>query len=364
MALSRPWDETLVDQLDDEGVWLLIEGDQPTARRSLGAAVETVGDERAEVVEYVHTPAGLAAFVKAYTVDDDAPAVFFDALETALQKAPGSFTVRQTERIGFPAWVADVQPTAAVFSAWRLPRPIEFPARPAWMPTTEATDAMLTALRRWIDSGDGTEVMAMRGADTRVPPDHVEAMDLIADDVHRRISGLCFRYSTEHRTGRYVAVYPGGHSVIRSEGDGRPWPDLADPCRTFLIDTAHHVDTAFVLDGRRFSLWNQVHTLRRPPALASVDVTLGWHLLDRYVLDVFGMQVLTSRHLDRTSDLTSWVTTDLGDDRHLVEARDLEPWFSEPKPDEAILTTARRDFGAALLTSDVVAADPAPWQAN
>lgn len=68
-----------------------------------------------------------------------------------------------------------------------------------------------------------------------------------------------------------------------------------------------------------------------------------------------GIQVLTNTHLEAAHDLSGWLTTRLDDNHVLVQARDLGPWYAEPRreytplPDEVLLP-ARRDFGDMLLT--------------
>jgi hypothetical protein len=81
------------------------------------------------------------------------------------------------------------------------------------------------------------------------------------------------------------------------------------------------------------------------------------------VVDAFahGIQVLRSRHLDRARDLSEWAVTPLGHDRHLVEATDLDSWFAHETPDPDLLTKARHDFGAMILTEEIARANPPPW---
>jgi len=75
----------------------------------------------------------------------------------------------------------------------------------------------------------------------------------------------------------------------------------------------------------------------------------------QFIPEPSGIQVLTNAHLDAAHDLSGWVTTRLDENHVLVEARDLGPWYAEPRrenvpvPDE-ILLPARRDFGDMLLT--------------
>ncbi len=83
------------------------------------------------------------------------------------------------------------------------------------------------------------------------------------------------------------------------------------------------------------------------------------HLLHDYTVDAFVAQVLTSVHLARVRTLDDFVVEDLGNDRHLVVAREPDRWLTALNPDEDVLEGARRGFGDALLTPEIIAADEA-----
>jgi hypothetical protein len=81
------------------------------------------------------------------------------------------------------------------------------------------------------------------------------------------------------------------------------------------------------------------------------------HLLHDYAVDAYVAQVLTSAHLARTGTPDGYIVEPLGRDRHLVVARDPEPWLSGLEPEPALLARARRELGGALLNTDVVTAN-------
>lgn len=85
------------------------------------------------------------------------------------------------------------------------------------------------------------------------------------------------------------------------------------------------------------------------------------HLWSSYVPEVFGMQILTAAHLDRANDLRGWKITGLGNDRYLVEAADLEKWYSQPTPYISARGFAHLDFGDMILTEQAIRADPHAW---
>ena len=88
---------------------------------------------------------------------------------------------------------------------------------------------------------------------------------------------------------------------------------------------------------------------------------MNHHLLDRYVPDVHGVQVLTEAHLERANDLQDWRITDLGSGRHLVEAPDLARWYEHLVPEPDTLAKGRQDFGDMILTAETIAENPPPW---
>ena len=77
-----------------------------------------------------------------------------------------------------------------------------------------------------------------------------------------------------------------------------------------------------------------------------------------YVIDAHVAQVLTSSHLARAGTLDSYVLEEIAQDRFLAVARDSQPWLAERNPEFEVLQRARIEFGAALLTSEVLAANP------
>ena len=93
------------------------------------------------------------------------------------------------------------------------------------------------------------------------------------------------------------------------------------------------------------------------------------HLWASFVPDAFGIQVLTTEHLQRAHDLTSWTVDEIDPNRWIVRARDLTSWFAVPDgislaqerfPSPAVRAQARDDFGAMILTRAAAKANPRP----
>jgi hypothetical protein len=100
---------------------------------------------------------------------------------------------------------------------------------------------------------------------------------------------------------------------------------------------------------------------RAEPYVDESLCALNRHMWSRYVPDAQGMQLLTRQHLDRAHDLSSWSVTEVAQDRFLVQAADLAPWWDSYTPDLAVLAQARSDFGDMIMTLADIEADPHGW---
>jgi hypothetical protein len=81
------------------------------------------------------------------------------------------------------------------------------------------------------------------------------------------------------------------------------------------------------------------------------------------VFDANPIQILTSTHLERAHDLSSWNITEVSADRYLVTATDLEPWFTcddkrrvafHQFPDRDLVAQARADFGDMIYHPELL----------
>ena len=83
---------------------------------------------------------------------------------------------------------------------------------------------------------------------------------------------------------------------------------------------------------------------RRPPLR---------HYEERFVPDVFGLQLLSRGHLDRAPTGGAWRVTEVAEGSQLVEHADPEAWFGQASPAAEVLEAGRRDFDDLLLTDDI-----------
>lgn len=88
-------------------------------------------------------------------------------------------------------------------------------------------------------------------------------------------------------------------------------------------------------------------------------------LWSTYLPDAYAVQVVTDEHLAKAHDLSAWHVETVAPGRHLVRAKDLQPWFNldanlgpyDPEtrsmrqfPADDVLDQARHDFGDMILS--------------
>jgi hypothetical protein len=142
------------------------------------------------------------------------------------------------------------------------------------------------------------------------------------------------------------------------------WQDrLAHVVRAMLA-FPEDTDLAFVQYSNPLTLdWSELAVVRPPlPYVKEYQIGYNRHLNGRYIPDAHGLQLLTDAHLAHANDLSDWTIEPLGEGKHLVQAKDLEPWYATIDPDPDTLAKARADFGGMILTPEIIADNPPPWR--
>ncbi len=267
-------------------------------------------------------------------------------------------------RVRQPGWLPDVAlPTPTAFLAWSP----DFAAMAAdphrsshWHVPADVTRRIASLADRWarqpgaalrlwlnvwevaVDLDDATEPLARSLLDTGM------AGLQFVDDERQQLS--------------HVAFDPGGTGLFQLVGGPEDWRSRVT--RLTAVLTALPADTAvgFLRAATRGSTGIEaIDSVQPLPGIQEYHVRYNKHLLERFVPDAHGIQVLRTAHLDRVRDLSGWDVTALDSDRFLVRARDLTPWYGQALPDADVLARARADFAGALLTEEVIAAHPPPW---
>ena len=116
------------------------------------------------------------------------------------------------------------------------------------------------------------------------------------------------------------------------------------------------LDLAYIRIAHRGVIaMNGLDAVQPLPGIRESHVRYNQHLLNRYVPDAHGVQIVSDAHLNAAHDLSTWTVKDLGQGRHLVAAADLAAWFRKPRPDSETLDQARADWAGAILTEDAIA---------
>jgi hypothetical protein len=141
------------------------------------------------------------------------------------------------------------------------------------------------------------------------------------------------------------------------------WQDWLAQVVQAMVAFPGDTDLAFVQHGNALDVdWSELDA-GRPllPYVKEYQVRYNRHLNGQYIPDAHGLLLLTDAHLARANHLSDWIIEPLGAGKHLVQAKDLEPWYASIDPDPATLAKARADFGGMLLTPEIIAANPPPW---
>lgn len=167
----------------------------------------------------------------------------------------------------------------------------------------------------------------------------------------------------EQRRVAWASLSLLGRACYGVMDDTVSWQDRLAHVVKAMVAFPEDTDLAFVQYSAAPTLsWSTLST-GRPllPYVQEYHVRYNRHLNAQYIPDAHGLQILTDAHLTHANDLSDWIIEPLGAGKHLVQAKDLEPWYATIDPNPAILAKARADFGGMLLTPENIAANPPPW---
>ena len=235
--------------------------------------------------------------------------------------------------------------------------------RTAWHVPTDATREIITSAAAWAEAG-GTHTSVKFGIfPLGVSPESDVASMLHTSLVDNKASG-CTCYQPDQQRGRRVAIRPRGKVVMQAIGAQVPWQQRIEAEYEALTTLPNrHLDLAFIRPATRtVQSWLSIDKPQKLPNLDESHIRNNRHLLSRHTPDAHGIQVLTDQHLDRARDLSSWTVREIGENRFLVEAKDLTTWYSTTLPDQDAVDQARHDFGDMILTQETIAANPPPWR--
>ena len=257
-------------------------------------------------------------------------------------------------------------PIPSAFLAWDFDFTllIDRPERDStWFVDPKVTAHITDAFTEWTRRGGPNAILSDGLFGLEVPNDATVA-DALTNTILRVNWGRLTCFGTEQDGGREAAFGPNAGTTLTISRHPSPWRDRIDEYRQALLALPGLLTQGFVRPASPgLTTWTEIgDRLRLPHEMHERFVRYNGHLLPHYAVDAHAIQVLQDSHLAKARDLTAWNITDLGHGRHLVEAPDLDPWFGEPLPDADTLAKARHDFGPMLLTEQIVADNPPPWE--
>ncbi|MGO4804140.1 hypothetical protein AB4089_03330 [Arthrobacter sp. 2MCAF15] len=231
--------------------------------------------------------------------------------------------------------------------------------RRAWHVPAELTAKIADAATAW-GRFDGADVYLLRNIhQTRTKnPDVGPAL---ADGVAKFSMARVAFLRSQPRRLIWASQGTLGRACYGVMDDTTSWQGRLAQVVQAMVAFPGDTDLAFVRYSNALTIdWDSGGT---PPLpyVEEYQVRYNRHLNGQYIPDAHGLQLLTDAHLAHANDLSDWIIEPLGAGKHLVQAKDLEPWYATIDPDPATLAKARADFGGMLLTPEIIAANPPPW---
>ncbi|HST80615.1 MAG TPA: hypothetical protein VLL08_02615 [Kineosporiaceae bacterium] len=261
------------------------------------------------------------------------PSEWVSGLDTAIRPA------------GYLAFRMNEEPPPGTVGRWGPPR---------WTVDAGTTTALCRYLVGWAALPGATVQLTMGRSRSEFSGDDV-AEHLVWAAEHNHTAGVAY---TAPAAARLADLGAWGQVTCQVRDDGPDWRARVEHLRELLLEFANQLDVAFLRTGR-YPVTSWTGLAGAVPALPHVSeakVNRYRRLWDQYVPDAHGIQILTAAHLSRLGPLPDWEVRPLTGGGHLVQARDLEPWFAAAEPDPEVVAAARADFAGALLTPEVISA--------
>lgn len=233
--------------------------------------------------------------------------------------------------------------------------------RAGWHVTAALTEKVTEAGAAW-GRFSGADVYLSRNIHT-IRTKNPDVGRPLAEGISRfGMAGVTYLRS---KPRRLISMHLGtqGRACYQVMDDTMSWHDRLEQVSAAMAAFPDDTDLAFVQYTHALTIsWDALITGRPPlPFVRESHIRYNKHLHSQYTPDAHGLQILTDTHLGHATDLSDWVIAPLGGGRHLVQAKDLEPWYANIDPDPETLAKARADFGKMILTPQTVADNPPPW---
>ena len=286
-----------------------------------------------------------------------------DTLEA--QGATG--TIAGTKAAEYPRWITTAPAEPSAFITWNYGAPnfTESPTAnyPLWKAGHDLTQTIAALSADFARSG-GSRIVVKQGTFRFAVSDPHAIADLLAAAIRRdgvQAGVLCS--DDRAQSARTAMICVPAQTVLQIIAGPDTWEQRIDELAEAMCTHPELVDYAFIRPAYRFvGGWSSLDEWVSLPTGTLGRFETNPHLTTSHVVDAHGVQLLTGTHLARIDDLTNWNVRNLGHDRYLVTAADLEPWYGNVAPDPETLKRARTDFANILLTQEAVNQRPAPWR--
>lgn len=343
---GQPADKTDNDPLTGAGEVADWVNEEAVSRYGLDDApfVEGVSDSDRGVSALMN-PAGADLEVRTW----------FDLFAQQLTERGWSGDVRAARVTWAPGWSTDREEVGRAIGAFLRFTPHESPSHDTNQPGLDLSEENLAALAGVVDEWNATRTAArtylIRGDFSGPAPTRNLGTALTKAALRNGLSSVMW-VDRRTRTTACVSATSGAQAYFSVASATEGWRDRLQTVTGALVRFGPHLEVGMIRITKPIgNSWRAVRGIPPEPP-GDIAATDDLWLAREYVLDVYGTQVLTGTHLERTRDLSSWNITELGNDRHLVSHPDPEAWYAHDTPNSAILARARQDFGDLIITDE------------
>ena len=360
----RPYDAPRWSPVDGQAVMAAVDAARLHANEHVGAGGL---EEVAECWNISPSPYGPLLWLDRVAPEEEGTHAWVTTFAAHLGEAGFWGTVECAEaQVWLPGWMDDPRylPRLTAFVAYTLDQPFTDLGPGSWHQTwgvdPSTTQALCRDVADWCAELKGGEAYLSQGL-SQVLLDGPDLPQILAASVPYGPAGLTYA-RREPRAVRQARLSQGGQCVYQIEDAGKDWRGRLDTLTRVLTWQPQAFELAIVRLTPSLALsWLMLDLKNPPPPTVDTPRFFDCRSLWReFTPDAHGIQILTDAHLARARSLTGWNVNPVAGGRYLVQARDLEPWYSGTQPDPDVLAAARADFADMILTPSAIDAHTRP----
>lgn len=339
-ALARAWRKA-----EGEELWLQF---RPRGSKDVFDAVDAAVDVANQSVEDAGW--GADVFVEGLSDCDAGPAAlmsragpedgvraWFAAFADHLQRLGKTGKVTAAPTAHFPEWLINGTVLPKQLSAFVSYQTDDLTGQEmqqratAWHVPARLTQKVTEAATAW-GPFDGADVYLYRNIH-QIRTKNPDVSRPLADGVIKfGMAGVTYLRS-EPRRMVSLELYVEGQACYMVLDDTATWQDRLEQVTRAMVAFPEDTDLAFVQYDNAYGGWGALSNARPPlPHVSEADIRDNRHLNSAYIPDAHGLQLLTDTHLGHAHDLSDWIIEPLGAGKHLVQAKDLQPWYATIDP--------------------------------